>query len=198
MSRREEECLIEEEPECSRKNDGRQIFRILSREGHEFAMEKGACMHSVKLADMIRTRKMREVSSPMLKLIADWCTFHKYMPHQWKEPHGWYHLRHPDMITWAKKYTTALTPQQLLELATVANNLQIGSLVASVCDEIGGRLRGQTVEQMREMWNIPADPVEIDEKAASERKTKALEALRQQLLRSLRARKNNKRVPPMC
>ncbi|CAJ0578468.1 unnamed protein product, partial [Mesorhabditis spiculigera] len=133
-----------------------------------------------------------EVTSEMMKLIVEWCDYHKRMPHHWDDRVGWFPLRPSAMIRWQRKYMNKCTPQQLLQLVTVADALKIGSLLHRGCEAIADTLKGQTTEQMRETWNIVDDTTEEDRKEQDEWKAQKLKELAQLEKQKFRARRSRK------
>ncbi|CAJ0578933.1 unnamed protein product, partial [Mesorhabditis spiculigera] len=145
-------------------------YRFHSKEGREFTLSKSAAHLSVLVKQMVpdlgidddeEIKTMRpipliNVGSEALALVVKWCEHHKTMP-AWEEEKWWLNERDAEMRRWEREFITAMSPDQLFNVFSAANYMDIKCLFDKCAEAVADMARGKSVEEIREVWILEND-----------------------------------------
>ncbi|CAJ0568645.1 unnamed protein product, partial [Mesorhabditis spiculigera] len=166
---------FEEAPGSSKRLKEEILYRFHSKEGHEFTMEKAAAELSgvvkqisqdLGIDDDESIRNMKpipliNVSSEAFHYVVKWCEQHKTMP-PWEQDKWWLNERDEEMKKWENEFLGGLTSEQLFD---AANYMDIKCLLDKCAETVAGMIKGKSVEEIREIWELENDFTPEEEEA---------------------------------
>ena len=114
------------------------------------------------------TIELDKISSPILKLIIDYCTYHLDKPSkQIEKP-----LQDDfDKVicSWDSNFLKPISKEILFEMINISDYLNIKDLFELLCAKVAAILKGKSTEEMREILEIKSDLDPKDEDTASKK-----------------------------
>ncbi|CAJ0567020.1 unnamed protein product, partial [Mesorhabditis spiculigera] len=83
----------------------------------------------------------------------------------WEEDKWWLNERDEGMKKWENAYMDALTSEQLFDVITAANYLDIKCLLDKSAETIAAMIKGKNPEEIREIWQLTNDFTPEEEEA---------------------------------
>ncbi|EGT38158.1 hypothetical protein CAEBREN_19269 [Caenorhabditis brenneri] len=140
------------------------IYTLISSDGEQFQADG----HSLKLSKVLSlaakclqstetTIHVEKVKGDTLKRVLEWCENHKDDgPYVSKCGPG---LRLPH---WDFRWLKSLDNQQLFDLITATNDLQMKQLMDYSCKTVANMAKGKSPEQLRQIFGILTDEEEAE------------------------------------
>ena len=114
------------------------------------------------------TIELDKISSPILKLIIDYCTYHLTKPaNKIEKP-----LQDDfDKVicSWDNNFLKLLSNEVLFELVNISDYLNITDLFELLCAKIASLLKGKSTEEMREILDIKTNLEQADKDDANKK-----------------------------
>ncbi|CAO4373734.1 unnamed protein product [Caenorhabditis nigoni] len=134
-------------------NDGQQF----EADGHTIRHSKVLGLAAKNLEPPENTIQVEKVKGDTMKLVLEWCVNHKDDgPYVSKVGPG---LRLPH---WDFRWLKEMNNQDLFDLITATNDLQIKQLMDYSCKTVANMAKGKNPEQLRQIFGILTDEEEAE------------------------------------
>ncbi|CAJ0578856.1 unnamed protein product, partial [Mesorhabditis spiculigera] len=157
-------ATLEQNAEGSMMVKEEACYRFHSKEDDEFTLSKSAAHLSVLIKQMVQDlgidddeeiKTMRPI--PLINVGSEALQLqHKTMP-AWEEEKWWLNERDAEMRRWAREFITAMTPDQLFNVFSASNYMDIKCLFDKCAEAVADMARGKSVEEIREVWMLEND-----------------------------------------
>ncbi|XP_021842102.1 SKP1-like protein 1 [Spinacia oleracea] len=127
-------------PSPSTSSTNKRKIKLRSSDGKTFEVEEEVAMQSETIKSMIEVVPIPEVSGKTLSLVIDYCNKNK-------------DDLHDDLIDWALRLFEA-DQAAFFDLVLAAHYLKIKSLEDLTSKTVAGVIRGKSLEEIRQTFNI--------------------------------------------
>ncbi|KAJ8771148.1 hypothetical protein K2173_023473 [Erythroxylum novogranatense] len=148
--------LLKAKPEAMSSSSTAWKITLTSSDGVQFTVSEAVVRQSEKIMSLINsTIVLDTITGDVLKMVVDYCN--KQMEFKEREKSDCCFDINAEMKPWEADFVKELDLSSIFDLILAADYLRLKGLYRLGCQAVVDRMRGRTLEEMRQMFMIKSD-----------------------------------------